>query len=215
MEGDASATGLQVSYDAPVGAKGPSLAADLGDTAADQPLSTLRGAGVAVDLRLAKRVLGTLIVLALAISSVVLFVSGAHQNAQASELRSHGVPVTVTLRSCFGQLGGSGSNVAGYSCTASFSLAGRRWVESFPWSSSGVPPRRASAYAVPSDPALVVSAASFRTERATARVFVLPSVLCALCIAALAAMASLRRRARRRRGGADPLPASPALSGPA
>ncbi|HMK62757.1 MAG TPA: hypothetical protein VK386_03975, partial [Acidimicrobiales bacterium] len=79
-------------------------------------VGTLRGAPVDVDLHLVGRVAAFLGVLVLAFSVIVLFLAGAHRNAQLNLLRQRGVPVTMTVTNCLELLGGSGSNGAGYSC---------------------------------------------------------------------------------------------------
>ncbi len=94
--------------------------------------TTLRGAGVDVDVRRVGRVAVGLCLVALAVVAAILFVVGAHKNAQITRLRQHGVPVTVTVTGCLGLLGGSGSNAAGYACKGRFVLDGHRYLESVP-----------------------------------------------------------------------------------
>ena len=62
---------------------------------------------------------------ALAVLAVAFTVAGVHHNSQIDRLRTQGVVVSVTVTGCQGQLGGSGSNVAGYSCRGTFTLDGR------------------------------------------------------------------------------------------
>ena len=98
----------------------------------DEPVSTLRGAGVNYDARRVGQVVGGLILVTLAALVVVFTVAGVHKNSQINRLHHDGVPVTVTVTSCLGLMGGSGSNAAGYSCTGSFTVDGHRYTESLP-----------------------------------------------------------------------------------
>ena len=115
-------------------------------------VATLRGAGVDVDVRRAGRVLVGAVLGALAVLAVVLFVAGAQKNAQITSLRSHGVPVTVTVTGCTGLLGGSGSNAAGYACRGTFSVAGHRYDEAIPGDTLYPPGTPLAAVTVPGDP---------------------------------------------------------------
>src|SRR5580692_10409535 len=69
-----------------------------------EALSTLRGAGAGLDARLVGRVVGALLLVALALAVVIFFVAGLHKNTQISQLRHHGVPVRFTVSGCIGQL---------------------------------------------------------------------------------------------------------------
>jgi hypothetical protein len=165
--------------------------------ASDQPVSTLRGAGARVNPRRVARVavglvLGTLLVLTIAFVLV-----GAHKNQQIDELRNQGVPVTYTVTSCQGLLGGSGSNAAGFSCTGTYSIDGRRYREPLPGSSQHAPGATVAAIAVPSDPALLSTPQIVQSEHASWYVYVLPTVFFVAFLLVLAAVALSRRRRRR------------------
>jgi uncharacterized membrane protein YfcA len=142
----------------------------------EQPLSKLRGAGAAVDARAAGRVLLGVVLVTLAVLVVVFTVVGVHKNAQIDELRTQGVPVTYTVDSCLGLLGGSGSNGAGYACTGSYALGAHHYREPLP----------GNAHYEPGDPTLVSTAEIVRTDRTSARVYILPGVLFALLVVLLA-----------------------------
>jgi hypothetical protein len=152
----------------------------------DQPVSKLRGAGAAVDGRAAGRVLLGALLVTLAVLVVVFTVVGVHKNAQIDELRTQGVPVTFTVDSCIGLLGGSGSNGAGYACTGSYELGGHRYHQPLPGNAPHEPGAAVPAVAVPSDPTLVSTAEIVRTDRTSARVYILPAVLCAVLVMLLA-----------------------------
>jgi hypothetical protein len=139
-------------------------------------------------------VLGTLLVLTIAFALV-----GAHKNQQIDELRNHGVPVTYTVTSCQGLLGGSGSNGAGFSCTGTYSIDGRRYREPLPGNSHYAPGATVAAIAVPTDPALFSTPQIVRSEHASWHVYVLPAVFFVLFLLVLAAVALSRHRHRHRR----------------
>lgn len=159
--------------------------------------TTLRGAGVDVDVRRVGRVVVALCLVALAVLVVVLFVAGVHKNSQINRLRQHGVAVQVTVSGCLGLLGGSGSNPAGYACRGTFTLDGHRYSESIPGNSLRPPGTKVRAVAVSGDPPLLSTAYAVATERASASVFIVPTIL--LVVLVLLAGALLLRQAKRRR----------------
>jgi hypothetical protein len=57
-----------------------------------------------------------------ALALVLSFVSVANANARIDRLKAHGIPVVVTMGRCFGNLAGSGSNVAGFQCRGTYQL---------------------------------------------------------------------------------------------
>lgn len=142
-----------------------------------EPVMTLRGASVEVDVRRAGRVVVAICLVALAATVIVLFVAGIQKNAQITLLRQHGVAVEVTVSGCLGLMGGSGSNLAGYECKGTFTLAGRRYSEPIPGSVLYSPGTRLQAVAVPEDPALLSTLHALATEHTSWRVFILPTVL--------------------------------------
>jgi hypothetical protein len=171
-----------------------------------QRISTLRGAGVDVDIRRAGRVAVIVCLVALAVSVVVLFTAGVQKNAQINRLRQHGVPVEVTVSGCLGLLGGSGSNAAGYSCRGSFTLDGRRYSDAIPGNTFYRPQQSVRAITDPDNPALLSTAAIVAGERASWTVFALPGTL--LVVLALLVAVVLRRRRSR-----SPKPANDQVSG--
>ena len=166
-----------------------------------QPVSRLRGASAAVDPHRAARVAVGLVLATLLVLTVVFALVGQHKNQQIDELRNHGVPVTYTVTTCHELLGGSGSNGAGFDCTGTYTLDGRRYVEALPGTAEHAPGDTVSAVAVPSDPTLLSTAAIVRSERASGSVYVLPAVFFVLFMAVLAVVALSRRR-RRQKGQA-------------
>jgi hypothetical protein len=160
-------------------------------------VAELRGAGVGnVDPRRLARVAAAVIVLAVAVLVIVLYVAGARKNAQVTRLRQEGVPVMVTITGCQGELGGSGSNAAGFACRGAYRLDGRRYVEPIPGDTRYDPGTAIRAVAVPGDPQLVAPASTVASERPSASVYVLPTVLLAALLALCGSFLWLHRRRR-------------------
>jgi hypothetical protein len=137
----------------------------------------LRGAGVDVDVRRAARVVVGGCLVALAVVTAVLFAAGVGKNAQINLLHEHGVPVTVTVSGCIGLMGGSGSNLAGYSCKGTFFLDGHRQNDAIPGTTFLRPDSTIRGVAVPSDPGLLSTVGILETEHSSWRVFLLPTIL--------------------------------------
>jgi hypothetical protein len=168
----------------------------------DAPVSTLRGASrPSVDGRKAAQIVVGLIMATLAVLGIVFIVVGINKNSQINELKSKGVAVTFVVSKCVGQLGGSGSNVAGYACQGSYQIDGRRYSENLPGSTYYAPGARVPAVSVRSDPNLLSTPAIVRSDRASANVFVLPAVLLVAC--ALILVVVLLRRRRQHRAAAE------------
>ena len=168
----------------------------------EKALTTLRGAGVQVDVRRAGRVIGALCLVALAVVAVVLLVAGNHKNAQITQLKTHGVGVTVTVSGCLGLLGGSGSNPAGYACKGTFTLDGHRYSEDIPGTALHDPGTKVQAIAVAGDPPLLDTLAAVAREHTSSGVFVVPAVL---LVVLMVLVGGLGLRRRRLRGAPPPL----------
>jgi hypothetical protein len=162
--------------------------------ATNQPLSTLRGAGVSVDARHVGQVVIALGLVALAALVIVFTIAGVNNNSQINRLHHDGVPINVTVSGCAGLLGGSGSNVAGYSCKATFSFHGHHYSESLPGTAFHRPGASVRAVVVPSDPALISPVSVERTQHASASVFVLPAVLLVVLVLLIGLILLVRRR---------------------
>jgi hypothetical protein len=147
------------------------------DDGSDKALSTLRGAGVDVDVRRVGRVVGAVCLVALAAVAIALFVAGADKNDEITQLRGHGVAVEVTVTTCLGSLGGSGSNAAGYECKGAFALSGHRYSEDIPGNTIRTPGSTIRAVAVPGNPPLLSTARAVATDRPSWHVFVVPTIL--------------------------------------
>ncbi len=157
-------------------------------------LTTLRGAGVQVDVRRAGRVVVAVCLVALAVVAVVLLVAGIHKNAQINDLRQHGVDVSVRVTGCLGLLGGSGSNQAGYDCTGTFTLRGHRYSEDIPGNALRNPGTKVSAVAVAGDPPLLDTRHTVAAEHGSASVFIVPVILLVVLVLLVGGLVIRRRR---------------------
>jgi hypothetical protein len=159
-------------------------------------VGTLRGASVEVDPRQAARVVVALCLIVLAAVVVSLFVGGVDKNTEITRLRQEGVPVTVTVTGCRGLLGGSGSNATGSSCSGTFVLAGRRYSSTIPGGTLRAPGTTVRLMTIESDPGLLATFHQVKSEHASWRVFILPTLLLVVLVA-LVAVAAVRGRRHR------------------
>ena len=159
-------------------------------------VAALRGAPVAVDARRIARVAAVLALAALLGTSVALFVAGERKNAQVADLRAHGVAVVVTVTSCRGLLGGSGSNPVGYTCSGSYVVGGATYRQTLPTSTLYATGARVTLVAARDDPALLSTRALVDAQRVSWRVYLLPSVLLVAFLGAVG-LGAWRRRAAR------------------
>ncbi|MHB8245266.1 MAG: hypothetical protein ACYDGN_07925 [Acidimicrobiales bacterium] len=141
------------------------------------PVTTLRGAGVDVDAARAARVLVGACLVGLAVAVVILSVSGFQKNAEITLLRQQGVSVPATVTGCLGQMGGSGSNLAGYSCRGTLVFHGRRYQKVLPGSALHRPGSLVWVVVAPGDPGLLATRATLSRQHASSRVFLLPVCL--------------------------------------
>ena len=170
-------------------------------------MAALRGAGVGgVDTRRLGQIVVGLVLLTLVVLVVVFSLVGVHKNQQSDRLRNDGVPVTFTVSSCTGLVGGSGSNPVGYVCHGSYTLNGHTYDEQLPGNDFHRPGSTVASVAVPGDPSLVSPAAMVATEHSSTGVFVVPVILFAILVV-LVGWIFLRYRTRRhdtRDGSAAP-----------
>lgn len=168
----------------------------------EAPSAVLRGASVDVDVRLIGRITAAVCIAALVVTSGALFWAGAQRNSQVTALRRDGIPVTVVVTGCRSLMGGSGSNLVGYSCSGTFSVAGRKYSEVIPGDAPYAPGTPITEITLRSDPGLLSAPASVATDRASWRVFVLPAAL--LAAALLLVGVALTRVRRPKPGGTLP-----------
>jgi hypothetical protein len=154
---------------------------------------------VSVDGRIAGRVAMVVGFVTVATVAVLLLVAGLQKNAQIDSLRAHGVPVEATVTGCVGLLGGSGSNGAGYACSASYTFDGRQYHENLPGSDNVATGSTVQAIVASDDPALFSTPSALATQHASARVFLVPAVLFGALVGIVMLVAVRRRRARLQR----------------
>lgn len=173
-----------------------------------EPSTTLRGAAVAVDPRRVGAVALVLCVTALAVSGVVLLAAGARRNSQIDALKTDGSTISSTVTSCIGELGGSGSNLASYSCRVTYRVAQHRYDAALPGSGLSAPRSKVTIVIDQANPTLISTPGILATEHASASVFALPIALlvCALALGWGAVWRHRRRRAKE--VGAQPSPRS-------
>jgi hypothetical protein len=165
-----------------------------------QPVGTLRGAGVNVDTRVAARVAVVLGLSAIAVVAIVLFVAGHQKNAQISSLQTHGVPIDAKVTGCIGLLGGSGSNGAGYDCTVTYVYGGQHYAEGAPGNDRVLSTGSTIKGVIASDdPALFSTPRTIAGERASAGVYLVPSILAGVFVVLSAVLVVRLRRARSTR----------------
>jgi hypothetical protein len=141
------------------------------------PVTTLRGAGVEVDGRRIGRLLLGVITVAILAAALVTAFAGYEKNGQVEALRSHGVGVEMTVTHCLGLMGGSGSNLVGYDCDGTYTVAGHHYQASIPGTADHAPGSSVRGVVDRDDPALFSTPNALRAERASPRVFILPGVL--------------------------------------
>ena len=150
-------------------------------------------------------VTGAFLLALFALVIIVSFVSATNDNARIERLKHHGVAVAVTVTSCVGNIGGSGSNSAGYTCHGSYRLNGvdyREIIGSKSTSSSAG--TKVRAVADPARPSTIELASYVRASSSSASVYLVPSLL-ALSFVVLTLVFLRRRRvshSRTTRGSA-------------
>ena len=124
--------------------------------------------------------------LGLAVFAAVLMVSmvsAFNDNARIERMKAHGIPVTVIVTTCNGNLGGSGSNGAGYTCRGAYRVGGTTFHEVIgsmaTFAASGTAVR---AVADPSNHGTIALSSAVKTSKASPWAFVPPGALAVLVI---------------------------------
>jgi hypothetical protein len=140
-------------------------------------------------------VVGALGLAVFAVAVVVSFLSASNDNARIERMRNHGIPVAVTVTNCFGNVGGSGSNGAGYTCHGRYAVSKVNFDETIgsmsSFSSSGAVVR---GVVDPSQHSYVILASAIDKSAASNSAYVDPGLL---AIALLALSCALLYFARR------------------
>ena len=156
---------------------------------------------MSVNTRLAARVVAALVLVGLAATAVALFVVGAHKNGQIASLRDNGAAVSVRVTTCLGQLGGSGSNLAGYTCNGTFTFDGRRYNVVIPGNVERAPGDHVACVVNRADPTLIDTASDVASERVSWRVYIAPTAMAGALLVLSAGLVILRSRRRSRQDG--------------
>jgi hypothetical protein len=95
----------------------------------DEPVASLRGAAAAGDIRKAGPwfAIGTGILLV--VIAVVVLLGSLSDRATTNRLKSEGIHVSASVTECIGNLGGSGSNSAGFTCHGRYVVRGGHYEE--------------------------------------------------------------------------------------
>lgn len=127
--------------------------------------SRLRGALPPVRAASARAVLLVGLVATLALFVVILLTATAN-NQRVHRLQTSGIATTITITSCTGNLGGSGSNAAGFTCRGRYSVSGSFFTAVVNGQTTFVPTGQAvAATADPQNPTYVVLTALVPTLR--------------------------------------------------
>jgi len=109
---------------------------------------------------------------------VVAFVTAANDNARIERMKTHGIPVTVTVTGCTGNVGGSGSNSAGYTCRGRYVVRGVTYRELIgslsTFAASGT---TVHAVADPSKPSTVIVFSALEKTVASSGAYLRPGLL--------------------------------------
>ena len=121
---------------------------------------------------------GVVVLVLLAVVIVVSLLSAANDNARINRLRTSGVAVSVTVSNCIGNLGGSGSNAANYTCQGHYRVGATNYDETIDGLTSFVATgRHVAAVADPSNPSSITLASAVASSRASTARFVVPGLL--------------------------------------
>jgi hypothetical protein len=141
-------------------------------------------------------VVGVLVLVVVAVFIVVSFISAVNDNSRMERLKTHGIPVVVTVTSCTGNIGGSGSNAAGYTCYGRYRVHDERYRaiigSKTTFSATGT---RVHGVADPLHPRTIELTSAVAAWSRSSSVYVMPSVLAGLFIG-LALLITRTRRSR-------------------
>jgi len=158
----------------------------------------LRGAAPAAVRRGLWIYAGALCLAVFAAILVVSFLSISNDNARVSRMKAHGIPVSVTVTGCLGNIGGSGSTSAGYTCRGDYTIHGATYHEligsmtTFAAAGTTVP-----GVVDPSHHGTVVLSSFVRSASASPWRFVTPSILTIVLIALSLGLWNVAHRAQR------------------
>ena len=158
-------------------------------------VTPLRGAdavGVGRRIWVVAGAVGLIVVTVLLVISVI---SATKDNARITRMKDHGVAVSVVVTSCIGNLGGSGSNAANYTCRGHYLVAGTPYDEVIgAMTKFAAPGTHVPAVADPSRPSTIELASAVTSSSASPGAYAIPGLL---GVALLALFAGFLRIVRR------------------
>jgi hypothetical protein len=159
-------------------------------------VSTLRGPTARPIGRRFWLVAGAILIAVLTILVAISFVSAVSDNARIDRLRTHGVPVVVTVTNCVGNIGGSGSNGAGYTCRGAYRVGGVTYHEVI-GSKTTLSTVGSTVHCVadPSRPSTIELASAVAASSSSPSHYLVPSLLALVTISLAAILLRTRRRA--------------------
>jgi len=164
----------------------------------DGRVGALRGAASPRAGRTLGLSVGTVILVLFAIVIVVSFVSAARDNARIDRLKDRGIAVNVRVSSCVGNLGGSGSNIANYTCQGSYEVKGHSYNEVIGGKSTFSPPgSQVRAVVDPSKYSTVELASALSVARASSTRYVAPIILVVVLVVLAGGLVLVARRTKR------------------
>jgi hypothetical protein len=171
-----------------------------GSTPDETPYIRAR-AGGQVDVHKVGRVVLAFCVLVLAGVTVATAVGAAHQNSAQTKLQRRGVPVEVTVTSCFSFGDGIGQAVNYYGCHGTYTLDGHRYSAAIGGTRTYHPAgQKLSAFTVRGDPGLLSTATAVAKKFSPWTPFITPIILGIATVALAVGMFLWPRRGRSRRG---------------
>jgi hypothetical protein len=131
-----------------------------------------------------------------AIAIALSFASTLNDHARLDRMKSHGVPVSVTISNCVGNMGGSGSNVAGYVCRGTYALEGVKYNEIVSsMTTFASPGARVQAIADPSQHGYVALASAIKNASSSSAAFAVLIILVVVFVVLVALLFRMWRRA--------------------
>jgi hypothetical protein len=135
-----------------------------------------------------------LVAIVIAVFIVVSFITAVNDNARADRLKTHGIAVVVTVTSCAGHIGGSGSNAAGYTCYGTYRVHGVRYQEVIGSKTTSSPAgTTVHVIADPSHPSTIELESAIAASSTSESAFVVPSIVAVLFVALSLVVVRARR----------------------
>ncbi|MDE3107075.1 MAG: hypothetical protein KGJ42_02840 [Acidobacteriota bacterium] len=147
-------------------------------------VAPLRGATTTSVGRAPWLVAGAFGIVVLAVIAVVSLLSATNDRARLHRLQSEGIAVAVKVVTCTGNIGGSGSTSAGYSCRGSYVVGHQSFTERVGSKTTFSPPGTIlKGVADPRQPSTVVLASALKDAHVSLGSFLAPLVLALVTLA--------------------------------